>query len=299
MMLERHPVYTVADWNVVCDLSIAALADLRSDRHPDFVIRRSAPALPSAARPVFDGDAQVGNRSCRVRSLTTPDSDFLEISGAGRFAIPHGEASIDVEPEPGAEEEAVAEALLGPALTLALARRGTFLLHASAVILKNQGVLGFLGDSGAGKSTLARLLAATGDGVALAADDLLAVDLAEGAAVLPHIPQLKLPPPAMASIAGLEPRVPLRGLYALAPAPPAAPVETGAPLPPAAAATLLVRHTIAGILFSEDLLAAHLDFVSRLALCVPLRPVTVPRRLEVGAEVLRRLREDLRASDAA
>lgn len=297
---ERRPVYAVAGRSVVSDLPIPVLAPLLSDQPPDFAIRRSALALPSPTRPVFDGDAQVGNRSCRVRSLTTPASDFLEISGAGRFAIHHGEARIDVEPEPGAEEEAVAEALLGPALALALARRGTFLLHASAVILKEQGVLGFLGDSGAGKSTLARLLTAAGGGVALAADDLLAVmELAEGAAALPHVPQLKLDPVAMATIAGLEPQVPLRGLYALGPAPPAATVEAGEPLPPASAAALLIRHTIAGILFSADLLAAHLDVMSRLALRVPLRPLAVPRRLEIGAEVLRRLREDLRASDAA
>jgi hypothetical protein len=259
-----------------------------------FEARRRAVTLPSGFVRAFQDNAQVGNRSCRVRSLTTPDSDFLEISGAGRFAIPHGEARIDLDPEPGAAEEAVTEALLGPAFALALARTGTFLLHGSAVILPDRGAAGFLGDSGAGKSTLAHLLTEAGGevgtGILLAADDLLAVALtAEGAAVVPHVPQLKLGPAAMAAIESLPPRVPLVGLYALAPAPPEAAVAIGESLPPAGATALLVHHTIASILFAEDLLAAHFGFVADLAGRVPLCQLTVPRRLNVGAEVLQNL----------
>ena len=253
-----------------------------------FEVRRKALTLPSSLESVFDGDAQVGNRSCRVRSLTGPDGEYLEVSGAGRFAIPRSGACIDLDPEPGAAEDAVQEALLGPAFALALARTGTFLLHGSAVILPDRGAAGFLGDSGAGKSTLAHLLTEAGEEVALAADDLLAVALtAEGAAVVPHVPQLKLGRAAMTAIESLPPRIPLLGLYALAPAPPVAPVEAGDPLPPAEAATLLIHHTIASILFAGDLLAAHFGFVADLAGRVPLRRLTVPRRLDVGAEVLR------------
>jgi hypothetical protein len=287
---ELRPVYAVAGRAMLCDLPIPALAPLRSDRRPDFAIRRRALALPSSP-PVFDGDARVGNRSCRVRSFAAPDGDFLRISGAGAFAISRGEARIDFDPEPGAGEGPVVEALLGPALALALARRGVFLLHASAVALRGRGAVGFLGDSGAGKSTLARLLAAAGGEAALAADDLLAVQqLAEGAAALPHFPQLKLDAAAMAALAGLEPRYPLLGLYAIEPAPPAAAVEAGEPLPPASATALLVHHTVASVLFAGDLLAAHFDFVADLAARVPLRRLTVPRRLDVGAEALRALR---------
>ncbi|HKH43921.1 MAG TPA: hypothetical protein VKM72_04580 [Thermoanaerobaculia bacterium] len=256
-----------------------------------FEVRRKALTLPSRLESVFDGDAQVGNRSCQVRSLTGPDGEYLEVSGAGRFAIPRGGARIDLDPEPGATEEAVTEALLGPAFALALARTGTFLLHGSAVILPDRGAAGFLGDSGAGKSTLAHLLTEAGGEVALAADDLLAIALtAEGAAVLPHVPQLKLGPAAMAAIESLPPRIPLLGLYALAPAPPEAAIDLGEPLPPAGAAALLVHHTIASILFAEDLLAAHFGFVADLAGRVPLRRLTVPRRLDVGGEVLQGLR---------
>ncbi|HEX5717661.1 MAG TPA: hypothetical protein VF179_15995 [Thermoanaerobaculia bacterium] len=229
---------------------------------------------------VFDGSARLGARECRVLCLATPDCDFLHISGAGAFAIPRKQDCIEVDPEPGADAGAVEEALLGPAFALALARRGVFVLHASAVVLQGRGVVGFLGESGAGKSTLARLLVEAGDGVALAADDLLAV---EGILALPHFPQLKLGTAAMSAILGLEPRYPLLGLYELTSA---EAVGTEA-LPPASAAALLLRHTIAGRLFAKDLLAEQLDFAAGLAGRVPVGRLRVPRRMNVGGEVLR------------
>lgn len=234
----------------------------------------------------------MGTRCCRVRSLTTPDRDFLVISGAGTFAIPRGQAGIEVDPEPGAEEVAVEEALLGPALALAFAREGIFVLHASAVVIVGGGggVIGFLGDSGAGKSTLARLLVEAGKGLALAADDLLAVRSAgESPAALPHFPQLKLGAAAMAAIAGLAPSYPLLRLCVLEPAPPTVAAVGGETLPAGTAAAHLLRHTIAGSLFADDLLAAHLDFAAGIVGRVPVQRLTVPRRLDVGAEVLEHL----------
>jgi hypothetical protein len=249
-------------------------------------VRRCPVTLPSEAAVVFDGSARVGARECRVRCLATPGCDFLQVSGAGAFAIPHAQDCIEVDPGAGnAGDTVVEEALLGPAFALALARRGVFLLHASAVVLHG-GVIGFLGESGAGKSTLARLLVETGE-AALAADDLLAI---EGTTALPRYPQLKLDMAAMAAIERLEPRYPLLGLYELATA---EAVGTEA-LPPVSAAALLLRHTIAGRLFASDLLAAQLDFAAGLAGRVPVRRLRVPRRLSVGGEVLQWLQRTQR-----
>jgi hypothetical protein len=246
------------------------------------VVRRpvTLPAqAPSGVVTVFDGDARVGTRECRVRCLSTPGCDYLWVSGAGAFAISHERDCIEADPEPGAGDAMIEEALLGPAFALSLARRGVFLFHASAVVL-GHGVIGFLGESGAGKSTLARLLAA--EGLARAADDILAV---EGAAALPHFPQLKLDEAEMAAILALEPSYPLLGLYELVPG-----EEVGIEaLPPVSAAALLLRHTIAGRLFASDLLAAQLDFAAGLAERVPVRRLRVPRRMDVGGEVLRSL----------
>lgn len=244
----------------------------------DFTLSRCRVEIPEApeVETVFDGSARVGLRECRVRSLAAPGRDLLEVSGAGAFALPHDQDRIEVDPEPGAEEAAVEEALLGPALALALARRGVFVLHASAVV-SGHGVIGFLGESGAGKSTLARLLA--GEGLARAADDLLAVT--EGPAALPHLPQLKLDTAAMAAILALEPSYPLLGLYELAPGTEVAVEE----LPGVSAAASFLKHTIAGRLFARDLLAAHLGFAAGMAGRV--RRLRVPRRLDVGGEVAR------------
>ncbi len=247
-------------------------------------VRRCTVTLPEA-ETVFQGSARVGARECRVLCLATPDCDFLQISGAGAFAISRKQDCIDVDPEPGADDGLVAEALLGPAFALALARRGVFLFHASAVVLQGRGVVGFLGESGAGKSTLARLLVEAGKGVALAADDLLAV---EDAMALPHFPQLKLGTAAMSAIERLEPRYPLLGLYGLNAAETAEAVGAEA-LPAVSAAALLLRHTIAGRLFAKDLLAEQLDFAAGLAGRVPVRRLRVPRRMNVGGEVLQLL----------
>lgn len=279
-----RPVYAVAGRAIASDLPIPALAALRSDRQPDFTVRRCPVELPRQAARVFDGMGRVGARECRVLCLATQSRDVLQVSGAGAFAIPHRHDCIEVDPEPGAGDSAVEEALLGPALALALARRGIFVLHASAVVLEGRGAIGFLAESGAGKSTLAGLLAA--GGMALAADDLLAVK--EGPVALPHFPQLKLGPAAMAAIAGLEPRFPLLGLYELEPVPPGE--EVGSEILPAvSAAALVLRHTIAGRLFASDLLAAHLDFAAGIAGSVPVGRLKVPRRMDVAAEVLQRL----------
>lgn len=241
----------------------------------EFALSRRPVEIPFS-ETVFDGVARVGLRECRVRSLAAPGRDLLQVSGAGTFALPHDQDSIEFDPEPGAGETALEEALLGPALALALARRGTFVLHASAVVWSG-GVIGFLGESGAGKSTLARLLAA--EGAVLAADDLLAVT--EGPAALPHYPQLKLDEAAAAAIARLAPRYPLLGLYELAPGKEVEVEE----LPAVTAAALLLKHTIAGRLFSRDLLAAHLAFMGEVAGRVAVHRLRVPRRMDVGGEV--------------
>ena len=241
------------------------------------------------AETVFDSVARVGARECRVRSISAPGRDVLVVSGAGTFSLPHGVDRIDIDPEPGAGADAVEQALLGPAAALALARRGVFVLHASAVVLGN-GVVGFLGESGAGKSTLARLLAA--EGLTRAADDLLAVTLTPGSAeALPHFPQLKLGAAEMEAIQALEPRYPLLALYDIAPGDEVSAVDmTGAN-----GAIALIQQTVAGKLFDTELMAASFGFAAQLAARVPVRRLRLPRKMSVGKAVADLLAERTRS----
>lgn len=247
----------------------------------DFTLGRGPVEIPPEAVAVFDGAARVGQRYCNVRSLIAPGLDLLVIEGAGTFALPHGEDRIEVDPAPGARDAFLEEALLGPALVLALARRGAWVLHASASVL-GDGVVAFLGESGAGKSTLARLLA--DEGLPRAADDLLAIT--EGPAALPHFPQLKLEPAEMAAISALEPRYPLIGIYELTRGAEVASLE----LPMSKGTISLIRHTIGGKLFDTELMAVQFGFAAQLATRVPVRTLHVPWRMNVAAEVLAELR---------
>ena len=247
-----------------------------------FQLERHPVEIPPDAEVLFDQNARVGARPCRVRSISAPDCDYLEIEGAGTIALPHGEHRFEVDPEPGAGDAVLEEALLGPVLALALARRGVFVLHASAVLLEDR-VIGFLGESGAGKSTLARLLAA--EGLARVADDLLAIDATPAA--LPHFPQLKLDAEEMAAISALEPCYPLRGLYLLTWG---AEVEVGKLYGGTPAITLL-QHTVAAKLFPTELMAAHFGFAAQMAARVPVRRLRLPQEMSVGPEVVRALGE--------
>lgn len=131
--------------------------------------------------------------------------------------------------------------LFGPMLILALARRGIFCLHSSAVQLP-AGALVLIGASGAGKSTFART-----DTAARLCDDISPVaHQGDRLVVLPQFPQLKLghsdPVPETAQIAGL--------LYlqaAIADQP-----QSIAPMASSELHRQLLAHTVASRLFTPS-----------------------------------------------
>jgi len=97
---------------------------------------------------------------------------------------------------PGAVEQEVNLAILGPAMAILLHQRGLMPLHASAVAIGGEGVA-FIGESGLGKSSLAA--ACYGQGYRLVTDDLLAVELDNPGAVplvFPGFAQIRLAPKA-------------------------------------------------------------------------------------------------------
>lgn len=157
------------------------------DRDPDLEIRAGAvdPAagdplasFPYGGEPFYtlhrDGDAWV-----------------LDVAVLGILArIEEDLRTVTVSPGPDGDALAGIVAV-GAILGLLLDLRGDTALHASAVEIDGAAVA-FVGPSGAGKSTLAALTSAAGAG--LITDDLLRVELRDGAGAICHrgAPALRL-----------------------------------------------------------------------------------------------------------
>ncbi|HET7461744.1 MAG TPA: hypothetical protein VFJ82_10880 [Longimicrobium sp.] len=106
--------------------------------------------------------------------------------------------------EPMTLEDA-ATYLLGPVFGIVLRARGLTCLHASAVAVGGRALL-LCGPSGSGKSTTAAAFAARGRRVL--ADDVAALEWADGPRVRGAYPHLRLWPRAVRSLYGSEDRLP-------------------------------------------------------------------------------------------
>lgn len=186
--------------------------------------------------------------------------------------------------------EDAATYLLGPVFGLLLRLRGVTALHASAVAIDGAAVA-LVGPAGAGKSTTAAALAARGH--PLVGDDVLGLRVeADGIAVQPAYPRLRLWPDAAAALYGpgvelppLTPNWDKRGLrldHAFHPDPlPLAAVyllcdrEAGPdaprlePMRPADAVLALVPSTYVGWFPDRAAQARELEALGRVARAVP------------------------------
>jgi hypothetical protein len=203
------------------------------------------------------------------------ERDFVLSSQAGRHRLQAD--AIDLAwsadglrvwcPTPPADDPA-RQAALGIGLVAALAARGVFCLHASAVRWRD-GCVAFAGASGAGKSTLARAIDAAGLAPRVV-DDVLPLD--RDAVAWPAFPQWKLPPAAWwpAAQGGLR----LEALVLLA-------RGAGAhctALSGSAAVQALIAATAGARAFPEPVLAEHLAVVARWSRRLPVLRLTVPDR---------------------
>lgn len=285
--------YRVAGIELGSDLPLPALEPFEA--RAAISVESPPPAFfeEAAAAVVFRGSAPLGARERRVEVLAGDggyrvriDEDAFILSGEGSrvFRVEGPEP-----PDPGR----LGEVVLGPVLSLVLALRGVFCLHAAAVAADGAAIA-LAGDSGAGKSTLASLLA--GEGWPRVADDILPVGGGPGGmAAWPRFPQLKL---TAAEQPGepLPERLPLAAVYVLAERPEGVRVE---PLRPLQAAAHLVRQTVAARLFAPDLLVRHADFCARAVGLVPVRELAYPRERGIGPDVRRAIAADLRREGAA
>jgi len=286
---QRSHWYRVADTQLASTTPLRTLAPyaIEAPSAPEFSAngaRRAPHADPDAW--VQRGSARLGHRT--VGCASTTGWLRLRVQGVDDiYVATDGDSTIcyDYTTSPAAElETPVVEALVGPALMLALAAAGRFCLHASAARIQGT-LVAFCGDSGAGKSTLA----GTGlDGWSRVSDDILPVRLDSGRCLaLPHYPQLKLAPEVQYPAAA-APKLPVAALFMLAP--PAGgdlrPVTCRA-LTPGQALVNVVRHTVAATLFPPELLGEHLRFCARVAELVPAYELAYARRWEVLPAVQR------------
>lgn len=169
------------------------------------------------------------------------------------------------------------EALLGPPLSLALALKGVWCLHASAVLREGEAIL-FLGASGSGKSTLARYLSGVGAWPRLA-DDILPCGLIKDSPVAkPHFPQLKLRVDEHYPLSAPS-AVPLGAILVLHPQLGAREIAID-PLSAAEGTKHLADQTVSVRLFDRTLHRAHLRFLALLLRAVPMYRLRYPHRYE-------------------
>lgn len=122
---------------------------------------RRIPELTSSAPPTGRPDVTVRftSKTLRQPDLEWPGDSSLRVSAR----------CIDVRPAPGADPLSVRLGIVGPGLSLLLAKRKLLVLHGSVIERDGQAVA-FVGESGAGKSTLAAALC--GRGWRLVSDNL-------------------------------------------------------------------------------------------------------------------------------
>ena len=160
----RYSAYGLA---IDSDVQLPGMLPRSAASDPSRVVFRRLPANAVRANQPFTFEDR-GERQ------------ILTWSEVGTFTIATA-AHVDAEPTRGASDDLIALPLLGSVMAALLHRRGTFVLHASAVCVGGTAVA-LVGDKGAGKSTTSALLVAGGH--PLLADDIAALDLGTGA---PHV----------------------------------------------------------------------------------------------------------------
>lgn len=113
----------------------------------------------------------------------------LEWRGLASCLIQNG-SDVILEIEPSVKNKDLVPLITGPVLAVLLHQRKRFVLHASAVNIKNRAVV-FVGNKGYGKSTLAAYMQSRGH--PLISDDLVPLSFANNSPeTMPGYPQIKL-----------------------------------------------------------------------------------------------------------
>jgi hypothetical protein len=163
-----------------------------STAEPELRIRTTevAPAADWRQAEERHADGPVCDGRPAFRYFSLPDRNVVRIEGAADFHIEDAAITIHVRhPE---HRYVVPIALYGLVFAFWLERRGRTALHGSAVEIRHDSAVAFLGAGGAGKSSMAAALVAAG--APLISEDLLAIGPPGPAVVEPGLAQLRLWP---------------------------------------------------------------------------------------------------------
>ena len=190
--------YAVANQILMIDREVSTLAPYFTEINSEETARWQSPFM-SEGENAFSGRQITGWVAGSLRTVTchlvVGKGYRIAVEGVGIFAIEEDGSTVAFEhPEVHQTNEGIIiETALGPMLIIALAAKGVFCLHSSAVLVRGCAFV-FLGDSGTGKSTLASYLANRDETGHRIADDILPIMAkSDGTMALPRFPQLKLP----------------------------------------------------------------------------------------------------------
>ncbi len=236
----------------------------------------------------------VGDAERSVEIWSASRGFLLRVNGGSDFFISNdGQIvqSVNHEQSDGPLNKLDRQILLGPVLVFALALRGVWSLHASAVMY-GEHTIAFLGESGDGKSTLAGYLSQN-TSWDLVADDILPVRImANDVQILPRFPQLKLAPNAQPGT-GLGESLSLKNIFVLKQAEvresPALQALTSAQ-----SAQALLSHIAGARMFDSNLLAKHLQFCAQAAPQISFYELSYPHRRDALPTIQEMLKTLLR-----
>ncbi len=291
------PVYHLADRRLVTECRLPDLEPfkLRSDGGHTQVGRTDLAIAWETAGESYTVAGWIGGETRAVLCRITPQSRRLDIEGMGSCWIAADGSYAAWRGAIAEISESLLTEVLLAAMVQGLALQNVFCLHASAVAVDDETAIAFIAQSGSGKSTLAAFLDAASDTDWLRlADDALPAEITPSTAeVLPHFPQLKLPPHAQWPQAKPG-RIALKAVYCLEPSQSAS--SSGPciqPLSRQTATLALIQQTHAACLFDAHLLQAHLDFCAQLTARIPVKRLLYPHDYAVLPQVGNAIRADL------
>lgn len=274
-------IYQIAGQSLFADVAIPCLAPFSSPAplcNGNITFEDCSLALTGATSlvsPIYNGKGWIGGQWQAIKSWKTTARYHIVIADMEHFTVTtDGSSIVRLSETLPFSSLLLAEIVLGPVLLLALALKGIYCLHGSAVTFGDGTAVAFLGSSGAGKSTLGLFLG--GNPASLwksVADDVIALTLIDGRPfLLPDFPQLKWDHREQPPLPRWS-QLPLVRCYLLdAPdVPQPADVILHSPLNQRSAFLTFVHHTHATRLFDAELLKYHLDFCDDVTRAVPVR----------------------------